>query len=241
MKQCSRCASELSSNDKVCPRCGLPVSKMQKTEEEVAEELLKQSKSEKLNRAQKKEKKRLAKIAKKEAKRKKKEETKVSTTDFSKYASNVSQESDAGVKLKGRKKKNDKFQFQIDENGEFFIDTKDVEIIGEDVSKIYEEKRNKQEYSIKKARGDYRPTKLKWWEIYKLADRAFARRKIKKDVAKAAKIRPDFISKTKLLLLAIFFGWFGAHNFYAKNKKIVVLLVAAPLSFYRTFQPRVFV
>ena len=219
MRQCSRCASELNEKDKVCPRCGLPVSKMGEAEDALAEEMIKESKSEKLNRAQKKEKKRLAKLAKKEAKRKRKEESKVSSTDFSKFAVNASSDETEVVVPKKKRKKNDNFQFEIDENGEFNIDTKDVEIIGEEVSKIYEERRRKQEYSVKKARGDYRQPKVKWWEIYKLADRAFARRKIKKDVSKAAKIKPDFISKAKLLILSILFGWCGVHNFYARNKK----------------------
>lgn len=219
MRQCPRCASEINAKDKVCPRCGLPVSKMGEAEDALAEEMIKESKSEILNKAQKKEKKRLAKLAKKEAKRKRKDEAKVSTTDFSVYASNTSSENEETLNIGKRKKKDDKFQFNVDENGEFNIDTKDVEIIGEEVSKIYEEKRKQQEYSIKKARGDYRPPKIKWWEIYKIADRAFARRKIKKDVSKAAKVKPDFVSKFKLLILAILFGWCGAHNFYAKNKK----------------------
>ena len=197
MKQCPRCASEIGVNDKVCPRCKLPVDKMGEAEDALAEDLIKQAESKKLNKAQKKEKKRLAKLAKKEAKRKRKEAEKVSNTDFSKYASNVSSDESQSPRLR-RKNKNDRFQFEIDENGEFNIDTKDVEIIGEEVSKAYEEKRKQQEYSIKKARGDYRPPRIKWWEIYKLADRSFARRKIKKDVKKA---------------------WCGAHNFYAKNKK----------------------
>ena len=201
MKQCPRCASEISA------------------EEALAEDLIKQAESEKLNKAQKKEKKRLAKLAKKEAKRKRKEAEKVSTTDFSQFASNVSSDDSQTETRLRRKNKNDKFQFEVDENGEFNIDTRDVEIIGEEVSKAYEERRKQQEYSIKKARGDYRPPKIKWWEIYKLADRAFAKRKIKKDVKKASKIKPDFVSKAKLLILAILFGWCGAHNFYAKNKK----------------------
>lgn len=219
MKQCPRCASELSNNDKVCPRCGLPVSKMEDAETILAEDLEKQAKNKKLNRAQKLEKKRLAKQAKKEAKRQKKLERAVSNTDFSKFAANgKAGQGEEPVKLKRKKNKDEAFKFEIDENGEFNIDTADVEIIGEEAAKIYEEKRQ-QTYSIKKARGDYRPPKIKWWEIYKLADRSFARKKIKKEVNKAARVKPDFISKTKLLLFAIFFGWFGLHNFYAKNKK----------------------
>ena len=75
MRQCPRCASEITSKDKICPRCRLPVSKMSEAESALAEELVEQSESDKLNRAQKKEKKRLAKLAKKEAKKQKKEIT----------------------------------------------------------------------------------------------------------------------------------------------------------------------
>lgn len=219
MRQCPRCASELNNLDKVCPRCGLPVDKMGQAEDSLAEDLENQANSSKLNRAQKKEKKRLAKLAKKEAKRQKKQAESVSNTDFKNFAKNSENSESEQIVAKKSKNKNDEFQFEIDENGEINIDTKDVEIIGEEASKIYEEKREQQTYSIKKARGDYRPPKVKWWEIYKLADRSFARRKIKKEVSKAAKVKPDFVSKTKLLILAILFGWCGAHNFYAKNKK----------------------
>lgn len=218
MRQCPRCASEISLKDKVCPRCGLPVSKMGEAEDVLAEELEKQAENKKLNKAQRLEKKRLAKQTKKEAKRKRKLEEQSSNTDFSKFASNSSAENTEIDLRKRKKNKDEEFKFEIDENGELNIDTSDVEIIGEEVSKAYDEKR-KQTYSIKKARGDYREPKIKWWEIYKLADRSFARRKIKKEVNKAGRVKPDFISKAKLLILAILFGWCGVHNFYAKNKK----------------------
>lgn len=216
MKQCPRCASEIGVKDKVCPRCGLPVSKMGEAEEVLAEELAKQAENKQLNKAQKLEKKRLAKQAKKEAKRQRKLESKMSSTDFSKFASNLEKNDETDFVPK-KKKKGEGFKFEVDENGELNIDTKDVEIIGEEVSKAYDERR-KQTYSIKKARGDYRQPKVKWWEIYKLADRSFARRKIKKEVSKAGKVKPDFVSKPKLLILAILFGWCGVHNFYARNK-----------------------
>ena len=220
MKQCPRCASEIGNKDKVCPRCRLPVAKMNEAQDLLAEDLEKQAESAKLNRAQKKEKKRLAKLAKKEAKKQRKLEQSESKTDFSQFAKNrVKQTEIDNLPLKRKKNKNESFQFEVDENGEFNIDTKDVEIIGEEAAKIYEERMQRQTYSVKKARGDFRPPKIKWWEIYKLADRSFARRKIKKEVSKAAKVKPDFISKGKLLTLAVLFGWCGAHNFYARNKR----------------------
>ena len=208
MKQCPRCASEIKGKEKVCPRCGLPTDRM-----EFAEQLEEEAKSTKLNRAQKKEKRRLAKLEKKEAKRQKKLAREISSTDFSQFASKEPRRKNA------RGRKNDKFMdFTIDENGEFNIDTSDVEIIGDKTMQILEEKRQ-QTYSVKKARGDYRPERIKWWEIYKLADRSFARRKIKKQVTKASRVKPDNVKKGKLFCLCLFLGWIGAHNFYVRNRK----------------------
>lgn len=209
MRQCPRCASEINANDKVCPRCGLPVDKMTFDTDDEQKVVY--------SSAEKREQKRLKKEAKKAEKKARKLREQKSDTDFSKFATNSEQQTEP-LSRKDRKAKKNGLQFEIDENGEFNINTADVEIVGEETGKLIEE-RYRQTYSVKKARGDYRPERIQWWEIYKLADRAFARRKIKKEVSKAAKVKPDFIKKSKLLLLAIFFGWFGAHNFYAKNKK----------------------
>ncbi len=234
MKKCPRCSSELGVNDKVCPKCRLEVSKMEdyaKTLDyepepiEPVQENQEKQEEPKKTKAQKRLEKIEAKKAKKQAKLERKKRESKSDTDFSKFASNSEESSDETLgeqtfskRMKNRKKKDTTPQFELDENGEFNIDTKDVEIVGEETGKIIEEQYNKS-YSVKKARGDYRPPKIKWWELYKIADRSFARRKIKKEVNKAAIQKPSFISKTKLLLLAIFFGWMGAHNFYAKNYK----------------------
>ena len=209
MRQCPRCASEINANDKVCPRCGMPTDRM-----EFAEDLEEQAKSEKLNVAQKKEKRRLAKEQRKEAKRQRKLEKQITSTDFSQFAGKAEDQ-----KVARGKRKNDKtLRFDIDENGEFNIDTSDVEIIGEETMKVLDEKRE-QTYSVKKARGDYKPPRIKWWEIYKLADRSFARRKIKREISKASKVKPEKVSKLKLFMLCLFFGWFGVHNFYVGNKR----------------------
>lgn len=224
MRQCPRCASEITLNDKVCPRCGLPVNKMNFSEEELNSNSGEnfEENSPKLSKKEENKQRKLEKIERKKQKKLKEQK---SDTDFSVYATNsesgekvddVSADDSYKSKRKKYKEEQLKPKFQIDENGEFDIDTKDVEIVGEEIGKLYEEK---QTYSVKKARGDYRPPKIKWWEIYKLADRSFARRKINREISKASKIKPSFINKTKLLLLAIFFGWTGAHNFYAKNKK----------------------
>lgn len=95
-----------------------------------------------------------------------------------------------------------------DENGELEIDTTDVTYF-EGV---------KQPYGAKSARWERDDEKIQWWEIYKWADLYLARRKINKEVNKAARIEPTYIKHGVLLCLAILFGWMGAHNFYAKNR-----------------------
>ncbi len=225
MKQCPRCAAEITSKMKKCDRCGLPLDSVDFSDE-LEQQEQERAKNREEKKAAKKAKKREAKLAKKQARKEKQERESVSNTDFSQFATNAEkseaqelpQDNSKKSKKARRKYREEKPQFELDENGEFNIETSDVEIVGEETGKLIEQQQMKN-YSIKKARGDYREPKIKWWEIYKLADRSFARRKIKKEVNKAAKIRPDFINKTKLLLLAIFLGWCGSHNFYAKNKK----------------------
>lgn len=193
MKQCPRCASEITEADSICPRCGMAIK-----------EHSKQS----LRRARKLEKKAEKKRLKEEKKQKKLAQYNLDT-DFTKFKAK---------EYMTKKQAQDALSFDIDENGEYNIDTNDVEIVDKQTQELLK-KREKQTYSVKKARGEYEPEKIKWWELYKLANRSFARRKIKKEVNKAAKIKPDFVNKTKLLMLAIFLGWFGSHNFYVQNKK----------------------
>lgn len=227
MKNCPRCSSELSKYAKVCPRCGLPVSQMEEFVERFnlngSNETTETIKGETTAPLTKKERKAAKKQERKAEKKAKKERESKSDTDFRTYVSDEESNDylDTDTFSERKRKRKNKLTnpvFDIDENGEFNIDTSDVEIVGKETGKIIEE-RFEQSYSVKKQRGDYKQPKIKWWEIYKISDRYFARRKVKKEVAKAARIRPSFISKTKLLLLAIFFGWTGAHNFYAKNKK----------------------
>lgn len=236
MRQCPRCASEITKNDKVCPRCKLPVSKMKFEESLYDAEGDNVQEPIKTKQQLKKE----AKLKKKEEKLQRKKELQGKKTDFSKYASNAKQDDNYLNQPKSKAKKLAP-KFEIDENGEFNIDTTDVELVGEARGKIIEEQ-YKKNYSVKKARGDYREPKIKWWELYKLADRSFARRKIKKEVSKASKIKPENISKTKLLLLAIFLGFTGAQNFYAKNYKkgtvsIITLILWVGIVYFASFVP----
>ena len=64
---------------------------------------------------------------------------------------------------------------------------------------------------------DYRQEKLKWWEIYRYADRWLVRRAINKHVKRASVVRPERVSYWWLLFLSIFTGFVGGHSFYARN------------------------
>ncbi len=246
MKQCPRCSAVITSKMEKCEKCGLPLDSVDFSDEFEKQELEMQNK-----KAEKKAEKRAKKLARKQELKEKRERESVSTTDFSKFASNVEHEEEPeeyiekkglfGSKKKKKKNKQEKPNFEIDENGEFYISTSDVEIVGEETGKLIEEQHSKS-YSVKKARGDYKEPKIKWWEIYKLADRAFARRKIKKEVNKAAKIKPEFVKKSSLLTRAIFLGWCGAHNFYAKNIKkgwtsVISLILWMGIAFFASFVP----
>jgi len=67
--------------------------------------------------------------------------------------------------------------------------------------------------------GKYELEKLKWWEIYKWADRQLAKSKIKKVVKRESEKRPERVSFWALFCLCLFSGFLGVHNFYAGNIK----------------------
>lgn len=114
-------------------------------------------------------------------------------------------------KHKSKIKKEDQPKYTVDSDGSYNIDTSDV---------TYLEGIEAPTYSVRKARGDApKEEKLKWWEIYKWADRMLAKRKIMKEVRKASHKCPEGIKKSSMLLWCLFFGWLGIHNFYAKNNK----------------------
>lgn len=113
-------------------------------------------------------------------------------------------------KHKKKVNKNDTPKYTVDKDGSYNIDTSDV---------TYLEGVEKPTSSIKKARGDFKQEKVEWWDIYKWADRMLAKRKIMKEVNKAARKTPEGIKRTSMILWCIFFGWLGIHNFYARNYK----------------------
>ncbi len=118
---------------------------------------------------------------------------------------------------KHKKKNKEVPQYTVDEDGSFNIDTRDVTFL------------DNSSYSSKKERGEFKPEKIEWWEIYKWADRHLARRKIMKEVNKSARVRPSFIKKGTMIALCLFFGWMGAHDYYAKNYKKGILVTISML------------
>ena len=113
-----------------------------------------------------------------------------------------------------KKKKQIVLDVKKDNNG-------DLEIATDDVTFFEGAQDN---YGVKKARGEVKKNKPEWWEIYKWADIWLARRKINKEVNKAAIVEPEFINHWSLLVLAILFGWMGGHNYYARNFKKAIFV-----------------
>ena len=87
MKQCPRCAAQITSKMSKCEKCGLPLDSVDFSDEFEKQELENQNK-----KAAKKAEKRAKKLARKQELKEKRERESVSNTDFSKYASNVEHE-----------------------------------------------------------------------------------------------------------------------------------------------------
>lgn len=216
VKFCPNCMEIIGKKDTECKKCGMKVEDMEGKEvlpdynPLKGEKKKKEYKDDQGNIISKKEYKKLQ-----ESKEINFEEAFLNEDDSNKNPdeNTVAEESvDDLIKRKRHKhkpKKKDTPEFSIDESGEYKIETKDVT--------FFENLEGQEEYSVRKARGDIKEDKIEWWEIYKWADKMLARRKVKKEVNKASVVRPDFISKTKMILLCLFFGWMGAHNFYARN------------------------
>ena len=91
-----------------------------------------------------------------------------------------------------------------------------------DVSEISMfEGKYKNNYQPKQAgtENDYKLEKLQWWEIYRKADRWLIRRKLNKVVKKQACVKPARVSQMLMVILSLFTGFLGLHDFYAKNFK----------------------
>ena len=219
-KVCPRCANLLNKKDDVCPECGYSFSSAKENEEA---KVLRFETSADNNAEEKAENIAENEVQAKEAT----EETTQAESDAAEVAEEKSEEGaeeaqTTAPKRHKHKKKNRnqkiKIDVEIDKDGEYNIDTRDVTFF-EGASDSYSAK-------------DKKKDKPKWWEVYRWADLYFARKKINKEVNKAAVEIPAYISKTWMLILCLLFGWMGAHNYYAKNyKKAVFITLSVIVAF----------
>lgn len=127
--------------------------------------------------------------------------------------------------------------------GGVHIDTSKYSFFG----KTYNKYNPSAERIVVENNGKYELEKLKWWEIYKWADRQLAKNKIKKIVKKESIKKPEKVSFGVLLSLCLFSGFLGVHNFYAGNIKkgltcaisfavaMIFVVFLNPIKFFATY------
>ena len=188
-KVCPKCAEFVDKKAKVCPYCGEEFDKAKETKVD--------EKSAEFNIS--------AMITYSDG------EPEVSVSQETANDEESAPEENKARKRHPHKKKQNKevIDAKVDENGEINVETRDVTFFEGAADN----------YSVKVARGETKKQKPKWWEIYKWADIYLARKKINKEVNKAARVEPPFVNHWVLLTLAILFGFVGAHNYYAKNNR----------------------
>ena len=218
---CPKCMNIIKRKDTVCSSCGMSVSemyninkgpKMPEQDDNLEEKLTKKERREL-------EEKKDIDFADKLLDN---EDENMQEIDVERGSEETGEDAPKPKRHKHKRKQKEKSEFTVDEMGNYDIKTSDV---------TFFEGKDTQEYSVKKARGEIEQEKIKWWEIYKWADKLLAKRKIMKEVNKAARVRPDFVNKTTLLILCLLFGWMGGHNFYARNyKKGFTMLILLTIS-----------
>ena len=238
-KICPRCANVLSKKDDVCPECGYSFASAKEEEEAKVLKFSSDIESENNKSEESVQSTHQALQAEESATTESEEKANLARENSGKTElSDISNETEAENKSENttpkrhkHKKKNRnqkiKLDVEIDKYGEYNIDTRDVTFF-EGASDSYSAK-------------DKQKDKPKWWEIYKWADIYFARKKINKEVNKAAVEIPAYISKSWMLILCLLFGWMGAHNYYAKNfKKAIFItlafLIAVPVANIKAFE-----
>lgn len=199
---CKNCFNSYNGRPEVCPHCGEPLNNnKKKVQQETGSNNQQEQKASKKTRLFKK------RISSAEI---------MDSINFEDLAQKTTDNSVHS--WRERKKKDRRPEFNV-KDGELDINTSDVTYLPQTYT-----------YSAKKARGEYKKPKIKWWEIYKWADVMLARRKIKKQVKKASYYKPVQFSAAKMITLCILFGWLGLHNFYARNyRKAWFTLIACVL------------
>ncbi len=211
---CKNCFQSYSGKPEVCPHCGVQLNsknkKTSKKEDDSAQADANNGANTEPNFSD------VEKVyvasPEKQKKQKKKHKKHVSSKqimDGINFEELILRTNDSSVnKWREKRKRKNQPQFSVQKDGEFDIDVRDVTYLPSTYT-----------YSAKKARGEQPKEKIKWWEIYKWADLMLARRKIKKQVKRASSYKPKEIKSWVMITLCILFGWFGIHNFYARNHR----------------------
>ena len=216
---CSRCGELLRRKDKVCPSCGTPV--LREKDEDAVQELTAKRRADIESKVVVSDNMSSAKREQLEKEKQKLQaaEERALAAEKAKEMSKTKQKKLAKDRAKEKKKKTYKhkkvnvFEARDDGNGGIGIDVRDSVFFSGEATKGETGGKAKlsgtKKYKI--------PEKLKWYDIAKWADRMLARRKIKRVVNKAATEIPERVSKGAMIALCVFFGYMGAHSFYARN------------------------
>lgn len=211
---CPYCGKLIKKSEKVCPACGKEIYRKNDREELLDLKAIRQERNrridekvvigENVSAAKKEQLENQKKLAQDE-------EQSISKSSEMSKSKLKKLEKDRKTSIKKKQKKQ-----RVHPKPELFAVSKNsdgsLSVNVSDVSFFYEDEQPK----MAPKKHDI-PEKLKWYDIARWADRMLARRKVKKVANKAATEMPPEVSKATLLVLCIFFGYFGAHNFYAKN------------------------
>ncbi|MBQ8468351.1 MAG: NINE protein [Clostridia bacterium] len=220
---CKNCFSSYTGKPDVCPHCGAEIEYKHRKKKQSEEEIIQETAGE--NQSASSE---LTQVPQKKTK-KRHHLSDQDIMDTISFEDLIKKTNDKDVKSwRERKKKREReIDVKVDKDGQFDIDTRDVTYLPQTHT-----------YSAKKARGEYKKEKIKWWEVYKWADVLLARRKIKKQVSRASRHRPEQFSLGWTITLCVLFGWMGAHNFYVRNwRKGLVQLICGVFGAVVVFEP----
>ena len=210
---CPRCGELLKRSDAVCPSCGTSIEVQKKGDDFAKEENLREKRNERIeaqvvlseNMSKAKREQLEKEAAKKRTQGSIKEEKDIADSMSNSKRKKLERDRKKTNKAKAQHKKPVLESVSVDANGKTDINVSDVSFFTE------EEKR-------KNAGKKYKmPEKLKWYDIFRWADRWLARRKVKRVVNKAATEIPERVNKWTMLSLCIFFGYMGAHSLYSRN------------------------
>jgi len=217
---CKNCFNSYTGKPEVCPHCGAEIEYKKKKEIEKQEETTAETVEFVGDQVE---------VKQKPKKKKRHHMSDQDIMDTINFEDLLAKTNDRDVKSwrEKKKKRERQLEVKVEEDGELDVDTSDVTYLPQTYN-----------YSQKKARGEYKKEKIKWWEVYKWADVLLARKKIKKQVTRAGYYRPEKFNLGWTITFCILFGWMGAHNFYVRNwRKGLVQLFCGVFGAVVVFEP----